>query len=92
MFPEILELRKRFGLSQDRMAELLGIKNCQLISQWETGRGEPRQSMRLLVNAILRLSGEDANAFFCAIDPRMHDPNYFATLTEKTRKRRMYWK
>jgi transcriptional regulator with XRE-family HTH domain len=41
-------LRKRLGLSQDALAEELGMRQ-QTVSEWETGRHRPRgASVRLL--------------------------------------------
>jgi DNA-binding transcriptional regulator YiaG len=44
----VRELRKRLGMSQDALADQLGMRQ-QTISEWETGRHRPRgASVRLL--------------------------------------------
>lgn len=51
---EVAALRRRLGLSQAKMARVLGVRQ-QTVSEWETGRYRPRGASARL----LRLLAED---------------------------------
>jgi len=53
---EILELRESLGLSQAKMAEELGVRQ-QTISEWETGRYEPRGASARMLSVLAEQSG-----------------------------------
>ena len=45
---EILEMRKRLGLTQQELADKLGVSQ-QLVSYWETGQREPKKEHQALL-------------------------------------------
>jgi transcriptional regulator with XRE-family HTH domain len=51
-------LRKKKGLSQEKLAELLGCSR-QTITRWETGSREPRVSDLLKIASVLDCTIED---------------------------------
>jgi DNA-binding transcriptional regulator YiaG len=56
---EVLELRRRMGLSQAEMAEELGVRQ-QTVSEWETGRYQPRGASARLLGMLAESAREDA--------------------------------
>ncbi len=49
-------LRQHLGLTQERMAEQLGIRQ-QTVSEWETGMYQPRGSSDTLLSIVAERSG-----------------------------------
>ena len=62
----LFNLRKRFGISQSELAEMLGVTN-KAVSKWETGKSKPTtNTIRKLaalfktdVNDLLTMKGEE---------------------------------
>jgi transcriptional regulator with XRE-family HTH domain len=49
---KIRELRKQLGLSQERLAALIGVKQSS-VSSWESGESEPTmKNIRKLANVL----------------------------------------
>jgi len=69
-FPEMLELRKRLNIPQTDMAHYLGIKNPQLISQWENGVRSPTEPLRRLVRHLNNLSFVQAKTLLLQLEKR----------------------
>jgi DNA-binding transcriptional regulator YiaG len=67
-FPELLELRKCLNLPQGDAAHYLGIRNKQLISQWETGFRNPPETLRRLVRVLNSMSATKAKAFLIQME------------------------
>jgi len=53
---EVRRLRRHLGLSQDELAEELGMRQ-QTISEWETGRYQPRGASARLLGMIAERAG-----------------------------------
>ncbi len=70
-FDEMIEFRKRFGFSQARAAEVFGIRNRLLISQWETGRSQPKETIRRIVKTLMALPSAQAQDFLGLMDPKL---------------------
>ena len=51
---EIREARKRLGLTQDELAERMGLHGKQTISQWERGVRTPQGPSLKLLETLLR--------------------------------------
>ena len=49
--PDVKRIRKRFGLSQEQFANLLGIK-VGTLRNWEQGRRFPRGAARVLLTIV----------------------------------------
>ena len=54
----IIRLRKKFGLSRLKMAQLLGINN-KSISRWEEGIGEPKTNSRTKLISLRKMTKRD---------------------------------
>jgi DNA-binding transcriptional regulator YiaG len=52
----VLALRRHMGLSQDGLAEELGIRQ-QTVSEWETGRYRPRGASARLLTLVAERAG-----------------------------------
>ena len=50
---DVAEIRKRFGLSQDKFAQLLGISSSTL-RNWEQGRRKPEGAARVLLRVAAK--------------------------------------
>jgi len=74
---EIIEMRKKFGLSQQELADFLGVSQ-QLVSYWETGQREPNEDSQALLAEFERemLSGRPHDAWHrgCARKPTTQPP------------------
>jgi len=53
---EVRRLRRHLGLSQDELAEELGMRQ-QTVSEWETGRYRPRGASLRLLGMIAERAG-----------------------------------
>ena len=53
---EILEMRKRLGLSQQELADKLSVSQ-QLVSYWETGQREPNEDSQVLLAEFIFAEG-----------------------------------
>jgi DNA-binding transcriptional regulator YiaG len=53
---EVRSLRRHLGLSQDALAEELGMRQ-QTVSEWETGRYQPRGASARLLGMIAERAG-----------------------------------
>jgi putative transcriptional regulator len=51
--PEVYEVRRGFGLTQERFARLMGISVATL-RNWEQGRRKPEGSARVLLEVVKR--------------------------------------
>ena len=51
--PDPKEIRERFGLSQNKFAEMLGISTSTL-QNWEQGRRKPEGPAKILLNIAAR--------------------------------------
>jgi putative transcriptional regulator len=51
--PEVRELRRGFGLSQERFARMMGI-SVGTLRNWEQGRRAPEGSARVLLRVVAR--------------------------------------
>jgi DNA-binding transcriptional regulator YiaG len=58
---EILALRRRLGLSQAAFAGEIGVRQ-QTVSEWETGRYQPRGATARLLGMLAETSGIDEPA------------------------------
>jgi len=67
-FPEMLELRKSLNLPQGDAAYYLGVRNKQLISQWETGFRNPPETLQRLVRVLNKMSATKAKAFLIQME------------------------
>ncbi len=54
----LLQYRRRLGLSQERVVELLGIKSRQMLSNLEAGRCLPKLTTAFQLSAIYRVPVE----------------------------------
>ena len=54
--PEIRRLRRFMGLSQDSLAQELGVRQ-QTVSEWETGRYQPRGAADRLLSMVAERAG-----------------------------------
>ena len=63
--PEVREIRKKAGLSQDRFAFLIGVKPATL-RNWEQGRRKPTGPAK----ALLRILEADPEGVVRALHPR----------------------
>jgi DNA-binding transcriptional regulator YiaG len=72
-FPEMLELRKLLNLPQSDVAHYLGVRNKQLISQWEIGFRNPPESMRRLVRVLNGMSPNKAKKFLIQMERARSD-------------------
>jgi DNA-binding transcriptional regulator YiaG len=54
---DVLALRRRLGLSQAALAEELGVRQ-QTVSEWETGRYQPRGASARLLGMLAEASGD----------------------------------
>lgn len=60
MFPTNLRyLRKKFGLTQDDVAKLLGYKSFTTVQKWEEGKSEPNMLKIYMLADIFQVSIED---------------------------------
>ncbi len=48
--------RKREGLNQKELADALGLKNKQSISDWESGKSMPKTETLLKISKLLKVS------------------------------------
>ena len=62
------DFRKRFLLTQERIAEIFGLKNSQVISQWETGHHEPMKLIKKIVMTLMILPKSEAEKFLMIMD------------------------
>ncbi len=51
--PEVQKLRKKYGLSQDKFAQLIGI-SVGTLRNWEQGRRKPEGPARVLLTIVER--------------------------------------
>lgn len=67
------ELRVRAGLSQQELADRLGLKYCTFISQVENGFGRvPVESMEVWARALNRDPADFARKLVACYDPELH--------------------
>jgi transcriptional regulator with XRE-family HTH domain len=52
---DVAALRERLGLSQEELARMLGVRQ-QTVSDWETGRHEPRGASLRVLSMASRLT------------------------------------
>jgi len=62
-FPELVELRKKLLLPQERVAQILGIMNALTISHWETGFRVPSEPIRRLIRTLNSIPKAEAEHF-----------------------------
>ncbi len=65
---EVRALRRHMGLSQEALADELGTRQ-QTISEWETGRYEPRGGSSRLLSIVAERAGFEYQAR-SRVDPR----------------------
>ncbi len=65
----VLDLRRRLGLSQQALADELGVRQ-QTVSEWETGAYAPRGASR----RVLRMVAEQAADYTPSGVPRRRTP------------------
>lgn len=71
----IVHLRKKHGLTQDKLSSVLGIKRCTL-SSYEEYRSEPRLAVIQQMASVFKLSVQDM--FSVDISQKeLQDPFYF---------------
>jgi len=69
---EIHSLRKSLNLSQEKLAQLLGV-SWTTVNRWEAGHSGPTgMAMRILL--LLRDRAHDPSLRAILSDPRVHDP------------------
>jgi DNA-binding transcriptional regulator YiaG len=57
---EIQRLREKLGLSQDELANALGLAGKNVVSRWETGERNPSEALRRLFSIWLKLPTPEA--------------------------------
>ena len=62
MSQEAEKLRKKLGLSQDELAECLGLAGRNVVSRWTTGRRAIPEPVRRLLYFLNKLPVDEANA------------------------------
>jgi len=72
-FKEMIELRKKFDLTQSDTARILGIKNPFLVSQWETGFRSPTTLTRRYVRLLVELPANQAQAILKKLEAYGND-------------------
>jgi DNA-binding transcriptional regulator YiaG len=55
---EIKELRKRLGLTQEKLAVMLGV-SCYTVKRWEQGRCKPSPLARRAIDEFLKRMKEE---------------------------------
>ena len=66
---QLARLRKQRNISQQKLAELMGLDNSESISRYERGEREPRVSTVIRIAEALRLHPEElAGAFIGVLD------------------------
>ena len=63
----LIEVRQQLGISQGRMAELLG-KPANTLSRWETGSTVPDAESLALIYSLARENGVEPPSFFGIVD------------------------
>jgi DNA-binding transcriptional regulator YiaG len=62
-FKEMLKLRRHLNMSQADMAMYLGVKDKELISQWENGYRNPTEPIKRLVRYLNDMRFRKAKGF-----------------------------
>lgn len=73
--PFIQHTRIALGMDQGEFAALLGFRSPSVVSNWETGSGEPRASTLLRIAAVSPIGFNISNTGEVSTnDPAKHDP------------------
>lgn len=57
---EVMQLRERLSISQEELADALGLHGRGAISRWETGLRDPSETVRRLVFYLNELPKKEA--------------------------------